>query len=139
MPLGHPTLENLHHEFATIVEPFEVHPAYKRFATSPTDVGGPHVEHHGPKYAYVVTERGSEFERRETTDPTEILYWLVSDVTAQVARQYELQHRQPGVDSRRMWFDFDVQLLSGIRGEWGKRKRAEYDQVLEKHPFRDGA
>jgi hypothetical protein len=139
MPLTRPTLEDLRREFGTIVAPFEVHAAYKRFATSPTDDGGPHVEQVGPTYAFVVTERGSELERRETADPDDILYWLVSEVTREVALKHELHNRKPDVDSRRMWFDLDVRLLSEIRRDWGKRKRAEYDRVLEHHPFQDGA
>ena len=133
------TLGDLRRAFATIVAPFDVHAGYKEFATSPTDNGGPHVEQTGPTYAFVVTERGRELERRETADPDDILYWLVAEVTRQVASKHELHNRRPGVDSRRMWFDHDVQLLSAIRREWGMRKRAEYDHVLEQHPFHDEA
>lgn len=134
-----PSLDQLHKQFSKLVEKFDTHPHYKRFATSPTHDGGPHIERHGSTYACVYTERGKENERRETDDPDDILYWLVSIVTGVVARDYELEHRNPDVDSRRIWFELDVELLTKIKPEWGDRKRTEYDRVLKDHPFRDGA
>jgi hypothetical protein len=139
MPLTAASLEDIRREFEAIVAPFEVHPAYKRFATSPMNDGSVHVEQHGHVYAFIGTERGIETLRRETNNPDELLFWLVSDVTVQVARQFELHHRCSGVDSRRMWFDLNVLLLAGIKKEWGTKQRAEYDLILTKHPFKDGA
>jgi len=129
MPLASVTIEALRAKFNTLVQPFDVHPAYKRFATAPTHDGGPHVEHHGDVYAYVVTERGNEYERRETRDPGELLYWLVSDTTGQAAQQFERVHRAAGRDSRRLWFAKHVELLENIRADWGSRKREEYERV----------
>lgn len=137
MPLATLSLDALRHRFAALVAPFDTHPDYKRFATSPTHDGGPHIEQQGSTYAYVITERGKEYERRETTDPDEILYWLVSNVTCCVAQQYEARHRKAGVDSRRMWFDLDVKMLAQINPEWGSRKRAEYENTLKSHSFSD--
>lgn len=139
MPLTSPSLDALRNRFLKLVEPFETHPDYKRFATTPTHDGGPHIEKHGSIYAWVVTERGHEHERRETDDPDDVLYWLVCGVTTRVAQDYELQNREPTVDSRRMWFNLNVELLRDIKAEWGARKRAEYDRILRDHPFSDGA
>jgi hypothetical protein len=139
MPLASVTIEALRARFDALVQPFDVHPAYKRFATAPTQDGGPHVERRGDVYAYVVTERGSECERRETSDPDELLYWLVSDTTGQAARQFELTRRVAGRDSRRLWFAKHIELLENIRADWGSRKRDEYERVLKEHPYNDGA
>ena len=139
MPLASETLEAVRAKFDALVRPFEVHPGYKRFATAPTHDGGPHVEHRGQTYAYVVTERGTEYERRETRDPDELLYWLVSDTTWEAASQFELAHRVAGRDSRRLLFAKHVELLESIRAEWGSRKRQEYESVLKEHPYNDGA
>lgn len=46
--------------------------------TVPQAFGGPHVEIVRGKYHYVVCERGSEDERKTTTDEDELLYWLIS-------------------------------------------------------------
>jgi hypothetical protein len=121
------------------VRRFDVQPAYKRFASAPTDDGGSHVEHYGRTFAYVVTERGIECERRETNDPEELLYWLVSDAAREAARQYELRNRVPGRDSRRLLFTKHVEFLQSFRADWGSRKRAQYDAVLELRPYRDEA
>jgi hypothetical protein len=131
-------LDALRVKFDDLVRPFDVHPAYKRIFTSPTGDGGPHIEHDGQTYAYVVTERGAECERRETRDPDEVLYWLVSDTTGEAAGRFELAHRFPGKDFRRLLFAKHVELLESIRADWGSRKRAEYESVLEKHPYCDG-
>jgi hypothetical protein len=139
MPLTSEPLESVRVKFHALMRRFDVHPAYKRFATAPTNDGGPHVEHYGRTFAYVVTERGMEYERRETKDPEELLYWLVSDAAREAAQQYELRNRVPGRDSRRLLFRKHVEFLESIRPDWGSRKRAEYDAVLELHPYRDEA
>ena len=53
-------------------------PAYLfSVASSPTHSGAPHIEIVGDEYHFVVTERGSEFERLKTQSVDDILYWLV--------------------------------------------------------------
>jgi hypothetical protein len=131
------TLRTIRAKFRALVRQFDVHPVYKRFATSPTNDGGAHIEQNGPMYAFVVTERGQEYERRETDNPDDVLYWLVSDVTREAAQQYELRHRAPGRDVRRLLFAKHVEILEGIRADWASRKRAEYEAILAVHPFRD--
>lgn len=133
------TLETLRARFLALVQPFDVHAAYKRFETSPTDSGGPHIELHGNTFAYVITERGSEYERRETRDPDEVLYWLVSDTTREIAQRFELAHRVAGKDSRRLLFSKHIQLLENIRIDWANQKREEYERILLKYPYNDGA
>jgi hypothetical protein len=107
------------------------------FLTQPSMDGGPHVERIGDAYAYIVTERGSELDRRVTRDPDELLYWLVSTLTREMASEYELSHRNDQVDSRRLLFDKHIELLEQANPQWAARKRLEYDVVLESHPFRD--
>src|SRR5690242_11037095 len=74
------------------------------FATRPQHDGRPHVERGGDNFCYIVTERGQERERRRTHDPEELLYWLVSDLTWAMASEYELSHRAPDQDFRRLLF-----------------------------------
>jgi hypothetical protein len=112
--------------------------AHVHFATTPHHDGSPHVEQNSDGFCYVVTERGQEFERRRTSDPEELLYWLVSDLTWAMASEYELRHRVAHEDCRRLLFQTQLQLLARVKSEWSRRKRAEYDQILAEHPFRDG-
>lgn len=71
------------------------------FLTSPSHDGTPHVEYEGWTLFYVVTECGQEYERRETSDPDELLYWLVREAASAAASDWELRHRREGEDSRR--------------------------------------
>ncbi|MBC8142094.1 MAG: hypothetical protein H7Y38_11715, partial [Armatimonadetes bacterium] len=52
------------------------------------DDGSPHMEWVSGEYHYVVTERGSEWERRTTADKKEALYWCVSDLVWSMASEY---------------------------------------------------
>jgi hypothetical protein len=107
------------------------------FATQPRPDGGAYVERDGDGYAYVAWERGHEFERRVTPDPDEVLYWLVSDLTFDMASEYELSHRREDQDSRRLLFDKHLELLAVANPGWSERERLHYDRVLEEHPFTD--
>jgi hypothetical protein len=85
-----------------------------------------------------VTERGQELNRRITSDPDELLYWLVSDLTWAMASDYELAHRVTNQDFRRLLFKKHLELLAAINNGWSQRKQVEYDRVLVEHPFCDG-
>lgn len=105
--------------------------------TSPMQDGFPHVEVDGNLYAYVVTERGSELERRTTDSEDELLYWLASDMVFSLAGYYEFHHRQPGSDSRRLMFAREIDLMGRIKPAWKDRKQAEIYLILEQHPYQD--
>lgn len=111
--------------------------AHVHFATTPQHDGSPHIEQKGGDFCYVVTERGTDYERRRTADTDELLFWLVSDLTWRVAIDYELRHRVPGKDVRRLLFKRHLELLARVKREWSQRKTAEYDLVLNEHPFCD--
>ena len=110
-----------------------------RFATTPQHDGSAHVEQQGDNYCYVVTERGIELDRRKTKDIDVILYWLISELTWDMASDYELRHRVVNQDSRRQLFAKHLELLAKVKIEWSQRKSAEYDQILKEHPFIDKA
>lgn len=104
---------------------------------SPTHSGAPHVEIIGDEYHFVVTERGPEFELRKTKESDELLYWFVSGGVSQLARDWELEHRVEGNDSRRLWFAKEVEMLRTLNIEWAKRKELHQKSVLKEHPFND--
>ncbi len=105
--------------------------------TTPQHDGTPHVEVVGGKYHYVVTERGREFERRVTESEDEILYWLVSDLVFDLATKYELEHRVPGRDSRRLLFAKEIELMERVNPEWAERTRQKIRNILKEYPYRD--
>lgn len=101
--------------------------------------GSAHAEHVGGKYFYIVTERGSEYDRRETKDPDELLSWFVRDLTSAIAGDWELKNRIPSQDSRRLRFEKHVELLRGINESWAAQQQAHYAAVLARHPFDDAS
>lgn len=135
------SLEALRSGFVRLCERVDpgrsLHPSVRAFHTAPQHNGSPHVEIIGQSYQYVVTERGSEFERKSTTDPDELLYWLLSDVTFSFACDFELHHRKPGVDSRRFMFAKQLELLSLLSASWADRCRVDITRILSNHPYRD--
>ena len=84
-----------------------------------------------------MTERGSEFERRKTRESDELLYWFVSGDVSQLARDWELERRVEGQDSRRLWFAKELEMLDALNPEWAKRKELHQNNVLKEHPFND--
>src|SRR5690606_8017313 len=71
---------------------------------SPTNTGSAHAEIVDEKYHYVITERGSEFERRVAENEDELLYWFVSDSIFSIACAWELEHRKQNEDHRKQLF-----------------------------------
>ena len=123
--------------YHAIAERLNAPRAHVRFSTTPRHDGSPHIESNGNEFAYVTTERGDEYERRTTSNDDDDLYWLVSDLTREMASQYELSHRNPHADSRRMLFQKHIELLGTVNRDWQTRKQTEYQTVLKQHPFHD--
>jgi hypothetical protein len=107
------------------------------YQSQPAHDGSPHVEVTGDLYHYVVTERGTEFERRSTPDADELLYWLLQGVTFSLACDFELKHRVAGRDFRRLLFAKQLELLRGLSPDWERKRASEIERVLQQHPFDD--
>lgn len=132
-------LQERYNQFCQLLTPYwSGYSNQDKFQTRRQDDGSAHVEKINGRYHYVVTERGSEFERRIAENEDEILYWLLSDVTAGIAQEFELNNRIPGQDSRRQLFVKNIELLNRLSEVWAARKKSEYEKVLALHPFRDG-
>lgn len=108
-----------------------------RFQTTAAHDGSPHVELDNGRYHYLVTERGLERTRQTTADPDELLYWMVGDAAFGMAVSYELAHRIPGQDVRRVLFARELALLRRVDAAWTARKQAEIEAILRAHPFVD--
>jgi hypothetical protein len=99
--------------------------------------GYAHVEFLGSVYQYVVTERGSELERRTAASADEVMYWLAQDASFELAWSYEVRHRVTNQDCRRLLFAKQVELLASANPLWAARRAEEHQQILKAHPFRD--
>lgn len=126
-------LEKLRSEFFRLAEVIDAPRDYVDFRTSPENNGGAHVECSGRQYYYVTTERGIEFERRQTQDLDEILYWLIADLTFAMAVRYELNHRRPDQDFRILLFTQHVDLLRRIKPAWAETKHIEYNKIIPEY------
>jgi hypothetical protein len=113
-------------------------PQRVRFETTPQEDGSPYIEGVDGEWHSVRTAHGREIERRKTSDPDELLFWLISDLTFSMARDWERERRIEGEDIRRQLFRKDVELLSGVRPDWAKRKSEEYEKILGPYPFAVG-
>ncbi len=75
--------------------------------------------------SYVIVERGTELQRRTTTDLDKLSYWIFRDVTFSMAVDYEVAHRIEGQDFRILLFQHQLQLLHNLRPEWRHRYAIE--------------
>lgn len=99
--------------------------------------GSPHVEFQSGLFHFVVTERGSEFERRTTASHEEAMYWFVRELTSRKASNFELKNRVKNQDFRRIYFQKNIEILNSINPVWAKWQQLEDEQTLSKHPFDD--
>ena len=54
------------------------------------------------------------------------------------AGKWEMEHRHPTHDLRRLDLARTVELLARVNPEWATRQQAEWNEVLTRHPFVDG-
>ena len=88
-------------------------------------------------FAFVVNERGIEYERRITTDLDELLYWIFEVITSSMASDFELRNRMEEQDSRRLWFAKQEELLGLLNPKWQDRIKIHHAEILKDHPFVD--
>ena len=88
-------------------------------------------------YHFVISERGTEYERKITSDIDELMYWIFSGVTFSMACDYELNNRIEDKDSRRIMFAKQEELLGVLNRDWQERERKEHESILINNPFDD--
>lgn len=130
------SLTDLALTFHTMVADLNVESYYKSFHTTPQHDGSPHVEVMNGKFQFVVTERGSEFQRIGNLSADDALYLLFNGITQHMATTYELQNRIPETDGRTVWFPYQERLMENLSPSWGERLREEHRRVLANHPLR---
>jgi len=99
--------------------------------------GTPYIEIDKNGYNYVVSERGVEFERRQTKDIDKLLYWILKSTVFIMANDYELEHRKPNEDFRRQLFAKQIELMSQLDSKFVQWIKEELDKVLEESPYED--
>lgn len=89
------------------------------------------------QYHRVSSGRGSEFDRKATSDLDESLYWTFDSITFRMACTFELSHRRANEDARRQLFAEQEELLSRLSATWAEHAIAYHREILRQHPFRD--
>jgi Immunity protein 63 len=102
------------------------------------DFGYPHIEVSGELYHYVVVERGQEISRQSSANYDDLLYWIFSDATHNLAFDYELNNRIEDQDCRRMAFQKQVQLIRRISPAMADKRSKEIEAILARAPYDDG-
>ena len=75
------------------------------------------------KYHYVTKERGQIIKEVDSVDIDDILYEIFKSITANIARSYEINHRDNSKDTRRIWFQKQLDLLDKINPKFEKRRK----------------
>ena len=101
------------------------------------DFGSCHVRI-DDRYHWIGMERGQECAHQVTDDIDDLLFWIISSNAVGTAGKWEMEHRHPTDDFRRLYFARAVELLARVKPEWAARQQAIWDEVLTRHPFVDG-
>ncbi|WP_050716253.1 MULTISPECIES: Imm63 family immunity protein [Ottowia] len=88
-------------------------------------------------YRYIFEERGMIFEERKTKDGEQLLYWIMEIIISNMAYSYELEHRDPQRDPRRIAFAKELELFGIINKSWRQLKKSKLDEILKNNPFDD--
>ena len=130
-------LRSLQSEYDELCQRVDPCTSQYTFLTERQDNGSPHVEYIDGEYHYIVTERGLDLESRSTVDKSEILYWMIYDLTFWMGVAYELKHRVEGPDVRRIIFGHWLELMIKADRSFADRLGSEIAAILAKNPFVD--
>ena len=128
-------IENLTKDLASRIKaPTNLLPTF----SSPVGDATPNIEvDNSGLYHLVISERGTEYERKVTSDLDDLMYWVFSGVTFSMACHYEIKNRVEDKDSRRIMFAKQLELLAILNKDWEKRERKEHESILINNPFDD--
>ena len=110
----------------------------KKLLTVPTTTDGfgtLHIEIDDQGYHYVVSERGTEYKRKTTRNFHTLLYWIFKDIVFEMASDFELNHRKPEEDFRRILFNKDLELFEKLDRQWYMWEKEDIDNILKENPY----
>ena len=101
----------------------------------PSGFGEPHLEISDDYYHYVVCERGSELTRKSSRDVDDFIYRFFETTTSMIASEYQQQNTVIGEDQRIICFRKQIELMTKLSDEWGKRKEVDISEILQNAPY----
>lgn len=103
----------------------------------PSGDGTPYIEIINDEYHYVSSERGMEISRRITNEVDELLYWIFKRAASAMASTYEFQNRIENIDSRRINFAKQIEIMEKLNGTWANLMKDEIEKILQSAPYDD--
>jgi len=67
-----------------------------------------------------------------------LLYIVFEKITFDMALQYELIHRIPFQDSRRLLFSHQLKLMEKLSPEWKNVLQNRITEIIKRNPYQDG-
>jgi len=118
-------------------------PKYNRLVTIPTKDPKPsngvwYQLADGKYLEHSTEERTYEHKVRVIRDENELLYTLTKQLIIRMAGDWEMNHREPGVDVRRINFAKRIELFGLINQQWQQRVSEDIQATLSNAPYRDG-
>lgn len=87
--------------------------------------------------SYEIYERGQQLKMEYAHDTDHLLYVIFRDVTSMMALDYSSKHPNPNIDSRRIQFDYQLELLGKLNKDWQQKEKQTQDAIAMQFPFDD--
>lgn len=97
----------------------------------------PYIEIKFPFYYLVISENGRELDRQKFLHTDMLLYAVFEKITFEMSLQYEVAHRVPSQDFRRVLFSHQLELMEKLSPEWREQRQNRIIDILNRHPYQD--
>lgn len=91
------------------------------------------------EYHYIISERGKELSHTKTKDLDRLLYLVFIDISFTEACKYELLNRDENIDSRRIVFKKQEDILGMLKKDWRSILVEKHKEIILRSPFDDFA
>lgn len=137
LPIVAVTLREIEREIRSLAARIDApEGAFPTFGASEQD-GTPHIETDARGLHWVVCERGLELERHTFETLSALMEHVFDSITFGMGVAYELRHRRPLADGRRLIFARQLFLMERLSTEWSERCAARIRSTLHAHPLDD--
>ena len=99
----------------------------------------PYIEYKFPFYYLITSENGRELERRKFHDVDMLLYNVFEKITFEMALEYEVAHRIPKQDSRRLLFSYQLKLMNKLSLKWRNQLQKKIVEIVKRNPYQDNS
>jgi hypothetical protein len=127
-------IQQIIHKLARPINPpAKAMPTYDNFRYD----GTPNIEVSDSVYYYrAFAEHGELAINRQATNLAKLLYWVFEDITRSMAYEFAEKHRTPSSDFRKIYFEYQLDLLEKVNHEWKVQRQQEIEEILADAPYR---